>query len=136
MWSGRRTLNKPGLISASLPQRITQLAGPSLLLLALFALGQTPRPGEVTNPCAAAQLKQGLVVESVAKNSEGEKAGLTEGDIILSWFRGDAKGTIELPFDLSEVETEQEPRGRVTLVGRDKASVDHRARQMGNSRAS
>ncbi len=64
-----------------------------------------------------AELKQGLVVESIAKNSEGDKAGLAEGDVILSWTRGDVKGEIESPFDLSETEMEQEPRGQVTLEG-------------------
>jgi CHAT domain-containing protein/Tfp pilus assembly protein PilF len=58
-----------------------------------------------------------VVIESVAKNSEGEKAGFAEGDILLSWSRGDAKGQIESPFDLSGVEMEQEPRGAVTLEG-------------------
>jgi CHAT domain-containing protein/Tfp pilus assembly protein PilF len=58
-----------------------------------------------------------VVVEGVAKNSEGEKAGLAEGDTILSWTRGDANGRISSPFDLTEIETEQEPRGRVTLEG-------------------
>jgi hypothetical protein len=58
-----------------------------------------------------------VVVEIVAKNSEAEKAGLAKEDIILTWSRDDAKGKIESPFDLSGIETEQEPRGRVTLVG-------------------
>jgi len=58
-----------------------------------------------------------VVVESVAKNSEGEKAGLAGGNVILSWTRGDVKGEIESPFDLSEIEMEQEPLGRVTLQG-------------------
>jgi CHAT domain-containing protein/Tfp pilus assembly protein PilF len=65
-----------------------------------------------------AELNHGLVVESVARNFEGEKAGLAEGDIILSWSRGDTKGQIESPFDLSEIEAEQAPRGRVMLEGK------------------
>jgi CHAT domain-containing protein/Tfp pilus assembly protein PilF len=74
-------------------------------------------PGKLTVPCGAAELKQGLIVESVVKNYEGKKAGLTAGDIILGWTRGEAKGEIESPFDLSEIETEQRPQGRVTLEG-------------------
>jgi len=35
------------------------------------------------------------VVESVAKYSEGEKAGLQVGDVLLSWSRDDAKGEIQ-----------------------------------------
>jgi hypothetical protein len=64
-----------------------------------------------------AQLKSGIVVEEVAKNSESEKAGLKEGDVLLGWSRGEAKGEIDSPFDLSNIETEQEPRGAVTLEG-------------------
>ena len=66
---------------------------------------------------ASAALAPGIIVESVEKNSEGEKAGLKEGDVILRWSRGDAKGDIASPFDLTEVEMEQAPRGSVTLEG-------------------
>jgi CHAT domain-containing protein/Tfp pilus assembly protein PilF len=59
----------------------------------------------------------GVVVEFVLKNSEAEKAGLAEGDVILRWTQGDAKGEIGSPFELSEIEMEQEPRGRVMLEG-------------------
>ncbi len=55
----------------------------------------------VMSECAWAQLKPGIVVEEVAKHSEAEKAGLQAGDVLLSWSRGDAKGGIESPFDLS-----------------------------------
>src|SRR5260370_7259731 len=71
----------------------------------------------VTTGHVWAQLKPGIVVESVAKYSEAEKAGLQEGDLLLSWSRGDAKGEIESPFDLSGTEIEQAPRGTVTLKG-------------------
>ncbi len=64
-----------------------------------------------------AQLKPGIVVESIAKYSEGEKAGVQEGDVLLSWSRGDTKGEIESPFDLSNIEIEQVPRGNVTIEG-------------------
>jgi len=70
-----------------------------------------------TAPSCAAELKAGVVVESVARNSEGEKAGLAEEDVILGWSRGDVKGQIESPFSLSEIEVEQEPQGQVTLEG-------------------
>src|SRR5260370_18979567 len=62
-----------------------------------------------------AQLKPGIVVESIAKYSEGEKAGVQEGDVLLSWSRGDTKGEIESPFDLSNIEIEQVPRRNVTI---------------------
>ena len=65
----------------------------------------------------AQELKQGVVVEKVAKNSEAEKAGLKEGDLLLHWARGDAQGEIQSPFDLRQIETEQAPRGNVTING-------------------
>ncbi len=94
------------------------MAAPFLLLLfSLLSVSAQTRLEGIDTPCAPLDLKQGLVVESVAKNSEGEKAGLAEGDILLDWSRGDARGQIESPFNLSEIETGQEPRGRVTLDG-------------------
>jgi CHAT domain-containing protein/Tfp pilus assembly protein PilF len=71
----------------------------------------------ITVGSAWGQLRRGVVVESVAKGSEGEKAGLKDGDLLVTWSRGDAKGEIESPFDLSNLEIEQEPRGNVTLEG-------------------
>ncbi|HTC95029.1 MAG TPA: CHAT domain-containing protein [Terriglobales bacterium] len=67
--------------------------------------------------CAWAQFNPGVVIEEVAKNSEGERAGLQPGDIVLRWSRAEAKGEIESPFDLSAIEIEQEPQGNVTLEG-------------------
>jgi hypothetical protein len=88
----------------------------ALFLTGLPILAQASSAVDTSTSCAA-ELGDGVVVESVAKNSEGERAGLAEGDIILSWSRGDAKGHISSPFDLADAETEQEPRGRVTLEG-------------------
>src|SRR5215471_18679532 len=65
----------------------------------------------------SAQVRAGVVVEDAAKNSEAEKAGIQQGDILLRWSRGDAKGEIQSPFDLSMIEIEQAPRGNVTLEG-------------------
>src|SRR5215471_6117679 len=67
------------------------------------------KTGVASNP-----LSSGIVVDAVNKNSEGEKAGLQPGDILLDWTRGNAQGTIESPFELSEIEVEQAPRGDVT----------------------
>jgi S1-C subfamily serine protease len=52
---------------------------------------------------------QGVYVESVLKNSAGDSAGLRPGDIIRNWSRAAAKGHIQSPFDLMEIETEQSP---------------------------
>ena len=119
MWNGRQTLSTIGLTTALMFQSNARWAVvfSLLFLVAPSILGQTWPPKSVAIPCATAEFKQGLVVESVTKNSEGEKAGILEGDVIRSWTRGDFNGEIESPFDLSEIETEQEPRGRVTLEG-------------------
>jgi CHAT domain-containing protein/Tfp pilus assembly protein PilF len=119
VWSGHKRLNKPGsiLVSISHPSSRSVVLVSLLFLAALSVSGETRSPQIVTAPCAATDLKHGLVVEGVAKNSEGEKAGLAEGDIVLSWARGSIQGEIESPFDLSEIEIEQEPRGPVTLEG-------------------
>ena len=106
--------NAPGSIMAGRLSAWKVIAFFCLFVIAR-ALGQVPSPPPAdTGACA--ELKSGIVVERVAKNSEGEKAGLAEGDVILAWSRGDADGEIRSPFDLSEVETEQEPRGPVTLI--------------------
>src|SRR5262249_53147307 len=42
---------------------------------------------------------------------------LRPGDIILSWERGGKTGTIDSPFDLDLVDSEQRPLGRVILHG-------------------
>src|SRR5260370_18867083 len=71
----------------------------------------------VTTGRTWAQVEPGITVESVAKYFEAEKAGLQAGDVLLSWSRGDAKGEIKSPFDLSAIEIEQAPRGSVTFEG-------------------
>jgi len=71
----------------------------------------------VDNRNAASNVAHGVIVEQIEKNSEAEKAGLQPGDVLLHWVRGDAQGDIESPFDLAGVETEQAPRGTVTLKG-------------------
>ena len=64
-----------------------------------------------------ADLKPGVAVEAVGKNSEAEKAGLTEGDTILFWSQGDRHGGIASPFDLAAIEVEFAPRGDIALDG-------------------
>ncbi len=59
----------------------------------------------------------GVVVEALNRHQAAQKAGLQEGDLILSCRRGGANGPIDSPFDLTEVEIEQNPRGPVTLQG-------------------
>jgi CHAT domain-containing protein/tetratricopeptide (TPR) repeat protein len=70
----------------------------------------------VAVPTSAAPIPQ-AVVEDVGPYSESAKAGLQPGDILLRWSRGGVTGEIGSPYDVSQVELEQEPRGAVTLLG-------------------
>jgi len=82
------------------------------VLSALLAVSQSP----VSKDDATHDTTE-VVVEKVVTNSEGERAGLKEGNILLHWSREDSKGEIESPFDISVVEAEQAQRGPVTLEG-------------------
>src|SRR5260370_38668600 len=66
---------------------------------------------------AAEQPRPGIVVSSIAEHSGAERSGLLEGDILQSWNAGEAQGSLESPFDLLLVETEQLPRGRIVVAG-------------------
>ena len=68
-------------------------------------------------PAQSTEVGHGVEVVSVDKNSEAERAGLAEGDVILSWSRADVRGEIESPFDWSDLLAEQGPRGSVLLRG-------------------
>jgi CHAT domain-containing protein/Tfp pilus assembly protein PilF len=91
-----------------------------ILLALALAIGaaahaeQEPRE-TVVNP--------GLVVESVTPNFQADLAEIREGDVLVSWSRGDLRGKLESPFDLSWVQFEQAPRGKVTLEGRRDATL-------------
>ena len=82
----------------------------ALLALSYLLLGAAP---------------SGVVVEAVAASSAAAKAGVAPGDVLLSWSRAatpseprPAEGTIESPFDIGDLRTEQFPRGPLTLRGR------------------
>ena len=84
----------------------------------LSTLGQTQTSSE--NPAITPDLREGTVVEKVSQYGEAEKAGMQAGDLLLRWSRdntNEAKGKIQSPFDLMEIETEQSPRGKVTIEG-------------------
>jgi len=90
----------------------------AVFLLTFLFLGRgIARPQDLSDRTTCLELGKGVVADAVKKDSESEKAGLQAGDILLSWSRGAAKGDIESPFDLAEIEVEQAPRGAVTIEG-------------------
>src|SRR5260221_5734334 len=94
---------------------------PIIFLISFFfgaaAIAQSAGNPE-NQPTTLMELQPGVVVEKVEKNSEAERAGLREGDVVLQWTRADSKGAIDSPFVLTAIEIEQGPRGAVTLDGR------------------
>ncbi len=90
----------------------------TLMGLTALVCGQIAvKSSQVSSTDAQKDLDPGIVVERIAKNSVGEKAGVKEGDILLRWSRGDSAGQTDSPLDLSAIEVEQSPRGGVTLAG-------------------
>ena len=87
----------------------TQLAIGCVLLL-IGSLPADSPPLQTSN--------QGVVVEEITRGSAADLAGLREGDTIENWSRGEAHGEIDFPFELTEIEIEQAPRGVLTLRGR------------------
>ena len=63
------------------------------------------------------QLRRGLVVEEVSKDSQAEKAGVHTGDILLSWSRAGVQGEFGSPFDLVYAFFEEAPKGPVVISG-------------------
>lgn len=59
----------------------------------------------------------GVIVENLEAGGEGSKAGMQQGDILLTWSRGDASGKIESPFDMVDLEFEQKARGNSHIIG-------------------
>jgi CHAT domain-containing protein/tetratricopeptide (TPR) repeat protein len=79
-------------------------------LLLFLSLLNIPSAGQ-------AQIPRGVVVQSVVQDSNAQRAGLREGDVLLLWTRGKAQGGISLPFDIRAIAIEQSPRGQVTIEG-------------------
>jgi CHAT domain-containing protein/Tfp pilus assembly protein PilF len=63
-------------------------------------------------------LNDGVVVESVVRGRQADRAGVQTGDVMLSWSRGTSKGKLDSPFILAHVSIEEASRGLVTVHGR------------------
>src|SRR6266481_6434128 len=100
--------------------KLCQLSIPLAIFIGLYATmsGQVAvKPAEASSTYALKDLQPGVVVEEVKKNSAADQAGIQAGDVLLSWSRGDSKGEIESPFDVSLIEIEQAPRAPVIVEG-------------------
>jgi len=86
-------------------------------LLTLCTFGQTASNLKHSVTDALGEPTRGIVVEKVDKNSTADKAGFKEGDILLDWTRDDAKGKMDSPFDLLQIQIEQASRGAVSIEG-------------------
>jgi CHAT domain-containing protein len=87
-------------------------------MVQLAAWGQGPHKVEQESTGGSELIRPGIVIEKFDDDYSGPKrAGILEGDILLSWSRGDVGGKLETPFDLSLVAAEQLWRGPVTFEG-------------------
>lgn len=88
------------------------------LIIAFLTACLICQGGSVTGTAKPVQeLQPGVAVEKTQNSGEASKAGIQEGDILLSWAQADRSGALESPFDLVAVEIEQKPKGSVTLQG-------------------
>lgn len=83
----------------------------ALLTTVSFCVSATSAAG------AGRQDGHGIVVLTVAKDSQGAKAGIQAGDTVTSWSQANLHGPIASPLDLLWVERERSPRGTVALAG-------------------
>lgn len=68
----------------------------------------------------------GIVVEEVEKKGAGERAGIKEGDLLISWesITKERKGEFNSVFDFYLFKMEEFPRGEFTIKGiRDRKKI-------------
>ncbi len=89
----------------------------AVLLCLCLCLANFPARGENTNAQMALAPSPGVVVEWVLPNYGADKAGLKPGDILLKWSRGNKRGEIASPFDLSYIRFEEASRATIKIEG-------------------
>ncbi len=60
---------------------------------------------------------RGLIVAAIRSSGAAANAGIAAQDILHSWSTESGGGLLSSPFDIDALQTEQAPRGRVTLHG-------------------
>src|ERR1700761_5926803 len=92
----------------------------NLCLVVVVAMAMTSLPCTAQSsaqPSAGpVQVQPGIVVERISKGLSGERAELREGDLLLRWNRGDSAGMFGAPVELSNIEIEQRPLGKVAIA--------------------
>ncbi len=89
----------------------------ALLLLCLPAFILRPIAAQAQHSENTGLVRPGVVIEQLAKNSEAEKAGLREGDLLLVWNYEELEDQIKSPLALYDLEAAQKARGPVRLLG-------------------
>jgi hypothetical protein len=81
--------------------------------VAIGQVGNPPNAGDSTEIL----VKPGVVVEKVDKIGGAAKAGIREGDLLLHWSQGSAKGDFDPLFGLESLQKEEGRVAPVTLTG-------------------
>src|SRR5215472_9043695 len=82
-----------------------------LILASVSVVAQESSPAEPNLTAGGELFQPGLVVEKVEPGYQANRAGIREGDVLLSWTQGEAFGKFESPFDLIRLDLNQRPRG-------------------------
>lgn len=105
------------ILCGDAPKARCGLKSTTWIILFVFLGGLRLSPSSSAQKSVAIASKVGVLVEHVEQGGEAEGAGLQVGDLIVGWSREGSDGTIESPFDWTEMLTEEAQRGTVTLRG-------------------
>jgi CHAT domain-containing protein/Tfp pilus assembly protein PilF len=89
-----------------------------MLFVCVPGIAQTPSTYKPAGSFPADEaLKPGILVEKVEEGFQASRAGIHEGDVLLSWQQGDASGVFDSPFDFMRLDLNRRPLGLVTILG-------------------
>ncbi len=91
-----------------------------LTVLSGLMIGQTPSTiePEQHSDCPGSILPGAVIEKFEDEFSSTKAAGMLEGDLALSWSRGETRGVLDSPFALSALAVDQIPLGNVVVEGR------------------